>query len=174
LKTATEMNLYKYRLSDNYIRFYLKYIAPKRSQIDSKRITKINLSNLPGWESMMGLQFENLVVNNRHELYKVLKITPDDVLYDNPFFQKKTLRQKGCQVDFLIHTKFKTLFIFEIKFSKNTIKRQIIDEVKEKIDRISIPRGIAILPVLVHASNVSDAVFDEEFFHSIIDFADLL
>ena len=69
----------------------------------------------------MGLQFENLVVNNRHEIYKLLKINPEDVIYDNPFFQKKTTRQKGCQVDYLIQTKHKTLYLFEIKFLVNML-----------------------------------------------------
>ena len=96
------------------------------------------------------------------------------MIYDNPFFQKKTLRQKGCQIDFLIQTKFKILYVFEIKFSRNLIKRQVIDDVKEKIHRISIPRGIAIFPVLIHVNGVSDTIYDEDYFYSIIDFSDLL
>jgi uncharacterized protein len=174
LKTGEVMQLYLYRLSDNYIRFYLKYISPKRVQIEAKRITKMSLAHLPGWETIMGLQFENLVVNNRDELYKLLKINPDDVIYDNPFFQKKTSRQKGCQFDFLIQTKHKTLYVFEIKFSKNTIKSQVINEVKEKIKRISAPKGIAVLPVLIHVNGVSESIVEDGFFHSIIDFSELL
>lgn len=174
LKTGEIMQLYLYRLSDNYIRFYLKYISPKKAQIEAKRIKKMSLAGLPGWESIMGLQFENLVVNNRDELYKLLNIHPEDVIYDNPFFQKKTTRQKGCQVDFLIQTKHKTLYVFEIKFSKNTIKTEVIQEVKEKINRMSIPKGIAVLPVLIHVNGVSDPVIEEDYFYSIIDFSVLL
>lgn len=174
LKTGKSLDLFVYRLSDNYIRFYLKYISPKKAQIQAKQIAKITLTNLPGWESMMGLQFENLVVNNRHEIYKLLKINPEDVIYDNPFFQKKTTRQKGCQVDFLIQTKYKTLYVFEIKFSKNMLKRDVIDEVKEKISRMSIPRGIAVLPVLVHVNEVADSVLDEDYFYFVINFSDFL
>ena len=62
-----------YRLSDNYIRFYLKYINPKKIQIEAKRITKLGVASLPGWDSIMGLQFENMVINNRNELYKLLE-----------------------------------------------------------------------------------------------------
>ncbi|MES2198604.1 MAG: ATP-binding protein, partial [Chlamydiota bacterium] len=146
LKTGKTMNIDLYRLSDNYIRFYLKYIAPKRIQIEAKRISMMNLSSLAGWDTIMGLQFENMVTSNRHELYELLKINPEDVLYDNPFFQKKTTRQKGCQIDFVIQTKFKTLYVFEVKFSRSTIKLDVIDEVKEKIQRISLPRGTAVFP----------------------------
>ena len=77
-------------------------------------------------------------------------------------------------IDFLIHTKQKTLYIFEIKFSKNPIKLSVVNEVKEKISKISVPRGIALLPVLVHVNGVSEAVVDEDYFYSIIDFSELL
>ena len=40
-----------------------------------------------------------------------------DMAADNPFFQNTTTRQKGCQIDFLIQTKFKALYVFEIRFS---------------------------------------------------------
>ncbi len=174
LKTGKVMDIYLYRLSDNYIRFYVKYISPRRLQIETKRISKISLSALPGYDSIMGLQFENMVASNRHELYKLLNIDPNDIINDNPFFQKKTSRQKGCQIDFLIQTKFKTLYVCEVKFSRNRITRSVIDEVKEKISRISIPRGTAIFPILIHVNGVSDTIHDEDYFHSIIDFSNLL
>lgn len=174
LKTGKIIDLSLYRLSDNYIRFYVKYIAPKRQHIAAKRIKKLNLSYMPGWQVMMGLQFENLVVNNRHEIYGLLDIDPETIIYDGPFFQRKTTRQKGCQIDFLIHTKYKVLYLFEIKFSRNSIKQQVIAEVKEKVKRISLPLGVAVLPILVHVNGVEDGIIEEDYFHSILDFGSLL
>ncbi len=174
LKTLKTSALCVYRLSDNYLRFYLKYIAHKKSQIDSRKIKEINLSRLPGLETILGLQFENLVINNRHELYPLLNIDPASIVYDNPFFQKKTSRQKGCQIDFLIQTKFNALYVCEIKFSKNPLGIEVIDEVKEKIARMSRPRDLSILPVLIHVNGVSSAVMDNEYFYEIIDFRQLL
>jgi AAA+ ATPase superfamily predicted ATPase len=174
LKTGESLDLSFYRLSDNYIRFYLKYIAPKKRQIESNKFKEINMSNFSGLETMLGLQFENLVVNNRHELYRVLNIDPTSIIYDNPFFQRKTTRQKGCQIDFLMQTKFKTLYVCEVRFSKNTLGRSVIDEVKEKIARISLPRGINVLPVLIHVNGVSEAIIEEDYFYSTIDFGQLL
>jgi len=134
----------------------------------------MSVSSLPGWETMLGLQFENLVINNRHEIYSALNIAPETIVCDGPFFQRKTSRQKGCQIDFLIQTKFKTLYVIEIKFSRNPIKKQVIEEVKNKIERISLPRGTAVLPVLIHVNGVSDPVSDADYFHAIIDFGELL
>ncbi len=174
LSTEKALDLFHYRLSDNYLRFYLKYIEPRISQITAKRLSKINLSAMPGWETIMGLQFENLVVNNRHEIYRLLNLRAEDIVYDNPFFQNKTSRQKGCQIDFLIQTKFKIIYALEIKFSKNVLGSQVIDEVGEKINRISLPRHMTVLPVLIHVNGVSAAVTEADYFYAIIDFGEFL
>ena len=58
----------RYRLRDNYSRFYLKYIEPEKSAIDSGAFSLGSLDRLDGWDSVMGLAFENLVVNNLREL----------------------------------------------------------------------------------------------------------
>jgi hypothetical protein len=47
------------------LRFYLKYIEKRLRQIQQNQLLNITISNLPGWHSMMGMQFENLVLNNR-------------------------------------------------------------------------------------------------------------
>jgi len=96
------------------------------------------------------------------------------VIFDNPFFQRPTIRQKGCQIDFLIQTKFKTVYVLEIKFYNDTIGKQIITEVQEKIQRISLPQGTAIFPVLVHVNGVADSVMEADYFYAIIDFNQLL
>lgn len=174
LKTGKTQQLWLYRLSDNYLRFYIKYILPRREQIEAGRVVKVNLSHLPGWETIMGLQFENLVVNSRNEIYPLLNIDPESVIYDNPFFQKKTTRQLGCQIDFLIQCKHQVLYVFEIKFLRKPVGIKVVNEVKEKISRISTPKGMAILPVLVHVNGVTEQLIESNYFHSIIDFSQIL
>lgn len=53
LTSGKSMTISRYRISDNYIRFYLRYIAPRQTQIANKRIKTINLSSLPGWASII-------------------------------------------------------------------------------------------------------------------------
>lgn len=61
-----------------------------------------------------------------------MNLRVEDIVYDNPFFQNKTTRQKGCQIDFLIQTKFNTLYVVEIKFTRKQISSDVIEEVQEK------------------------------------------
>ena len=129
---------------------------------------------MPGFESIMGLQFENLIINNRFSLYHILQINPADVVYDNPFFQTKTKKQDGCQIDFLIQTKLNTLYVIEIKFSKNPVGLSVIESVKAKIKRLSLPKNRVCIPVLIHVNGVTNQLIDENYFYSIINFSDFL
>lgn len=166
--------LFKYRLRDNYLRFYLKYIESKLPEIDRNVYQLKSLSSLPGWATMMGLQFENLVLNNRQFIHQCLKLSADDIVAENPFFQHQTSRLPGCQIDYMIQTRTNVLYVCEIKFSRNELKKEIIKEVKTKLALLSIPRGMSFCPVLIHVNGVSDSVIDEGYFTEIIDFGDVL
>jgi uncharacterized protein len=170
LTTGKRKESSRYRVKDNYLRFYLKYIQPHKEQIESA-----HLQRLPhGWLSIMGLQFENLVVNNGHLVCKILGILPEDILIANPFLQKAGTRKRGCQIDYLIQTRFQYLFACEVKFSQRVIGTEIIEEVEEKLRRLKLPRGFSCRPVLIHVNGVSEEVIDSGYFARIIDFSKLL
>jgi hypothetical protein len=122
----------------------------------------------------MGLQFENIVLNNRHSVWELLNIKADEIISDNPFFQKRTLKQAGCQIDYLIQTKFQTLFACEIKFSTNKIGNSIIEELRTKLSKIHLPKGFTCLPVLIQVNEVTEEVENADYFYKIINFSDLL
>lgn len=169
IKNSKESNLCTFRLKDNYLRFYLKYIEPLRGKIENNRIV-----TPPAWDSIMGLQFENLVLHNFLSVYKLLNLDPSEVLYDNPFFQRSTKAHPGCQIDYLIQTKFNTLYLCEIKFSKEPIGLSVVKEVQQKIDRLVKPKNFSIRPILIHVNGVMDSVKEKDFFAKIIDFGQFL
>lgn len=164
----------KYRLSDNYMRFYLKYIEKQRNSIERGTFESIHLSQMSGWNSIMGLQFENLVLNNRKAILIELGVEPSSIVNDGPYFQKKTLRQSGCQIDYLIQTRLNELYIGEIKFSMSEIKSSVIEEVKLKHSRLNLPKHFSIRPFLIHVNGVSDSINESEYFSKIVDIKSLL
>ncbi len=173
LKSKSVSKLRKYRLSDNYLRFYLKYIAPNKMQI-SKGIFQNNfLSQSMNWDSIMGLQFENLVILNQNVLRNMLRIAAEDCINQGPYFQTATKRRKGCQIDFLIQTK-NTLYPCEIKFSRKPVSSLVIEEMEKKIRALDIPKHVSYRPVLIHVNGVSDEVKDLDYFDQIIDWSTLL
>jgi AAA+ ATPase superfamily predicted ATPase len=174
IKTGKESRLSKFRLSDNYLRFYLRYVEPNLPKITRDAFADIGISSLPGWDTLMGFQFENLVLNNRKLIRKLLYLRAEDLVYDNPYFQRRTATHKGCQIDYLLQTRHNLIFACEIKFSRREIKIDVIEEMKNKLNNFSLPRGFACSPVLIHANGVDDAVVDANYFTSIIDFGSLL
>jgi uncharacterized protein len=173
LKTGNDSKLSKYRLADNYLRFYLKYIEKNLEKIKRGTFALKSLSSLPEWPSIMGFQFENLVLNNRKSIHRTLGINPADIVCENPYFQRKTLRYSGCQIDYMIQTKFDTLYICEIKFLKNQIGNSIIQEIQTKINALQYAKKFSCRPVLIHVNGVDEDIIDSDYFAAIIDMSEL-
>ncbi|MCP4133610.1 MAG: AAA family ATPase [bacterium] len=164
--------LYKYRLKDNYLRFYLKYIEPVADKITLNLYKNIALESFVNWEIIMGFQFENLVLNNIDIVCNLLSININSLKSAAPYFQRKTQRQEACQVDLLIQTKY-TLYICEIKF-RNKIPGSIIKDVQKKIDTIKAVKTFSIRPVLIYSGSLDQGISDEDYFDKIICFDELL
>jgi uncharacterized protein len=160
----------RYRVRDNYLRFYLKYIQPHKEQIEAGKIRR-----LPhGWYSILGLQFENLVVNNGSAIHQILGVSSDEIVFAGPYLQTARTRRKGCQIDYLIQTRFNCLYLCEVKFKQGSIGAEVIEEVREKLHILQIPRGFSCRPILIHVNGVDESVLDNGFFASIVDFSQLL
>ena len=173
IKSGKTSKLMQWRLSDNYLRFYLKYIFPNLDKVENNRGVFI-YDSLDNFSGIMGLQFENLVLNNTKMLINALGIHESEVVFDNAYFQKTTKTSAGCQIDYMIQTKLNTLFVFEVKFSKREISASVIQEVQEKMNRIKKPKSFTCIPVLVHVNGVTEELEDSGFFYRIINFSDFL
>lgn len=173
-KTNKNSNLSLFRISDNYIRFYLKYIDPNKEKILKNAYQDLDLSLLKNWNSIMGYQFENLVLKNRSLILEALNIKPESVIQDGPYFQRRTKDIPGCQIDYLIQTNLNLLYLIEIKFSKNPISSSVIQEVKGKMTSLKIPRNFSCRPILIHVNGITDDLDDQDYFTKIIDFSDFL
>jgi len=167
----------KYRLSDNYTRFYLRYVLPHETEILSDTYLFNTLESLPGWEAILGLQFENLVVNNFRELVKPLHLEGVPVLSAVPYERRAGKGRnkgdrKGLQIDLLVQTR-KSAYVVEVK-RKKTIGESIESEVMEKVARLPHPHGISIRTALVYEGELAPVVRGNGYFDAIISAADLL
>lgn len=169
---ATRSGLY--RLSDNYLRFYLKHIKKNINKILQGNFANISIYSLPGWDTISGLQFENLLLKNNSMLLDKIGINTNDIIAENPYIQQKTSKKQKCQIDYMIQTKTKNLYICEFKFRKSRISTDVIEDVKEKISKLQIPIGFGIVPILFYVGDLSEKVIDSEFFYKIINLEDEL
>ena len=162
----------RYRISDNYTRFYLRYIRPNGKVIDRGAFRFVGVEALPGWDAIVGLQFENLVTNNISAILPRLGLERVMLKSVAPWRQTRTARRKGCQIDLLLQSE-RSVCIVEIK-RRREIGREISDEVAEKVKALDLPRDISVRTALVFDGRLSPRVEAEGFFDFIIPVSDLL
>lgn len=169
IKNGKISKLSQYRLSDNYVRFYLNYILPQKQAIESRLFDNSSMGRLPTYEGIIGLQFENLILNNRELIWNRLNLPKEDILCEGPFFQRTTQRTQGCQVDYMIQTKYNVLFICEIKYTKRPLSKDIIQEVEAKAAKVRAPKHYSKRIVLIHVHDEPEYIQGETYHWTVIN-----
>lgn len=170
--TGKRTKSFRYRVSDNYTRFYLKYIEPNLEAIRRDAYKFVSLEQLPGWESILGLQFENLVLNNLGILLQKIGLGRSLVTSAAQYRQNATKRLKGCQIDLLLQTR-KSAYAVEIK-RRRYLGEEIVQEVERKLSALKVARTISIRPVLVYDGELSKRVPADGYFSFIVSADSLL
>ena len=156
----------RYRLRDNYARFFLRYIEPNLETIREGRFALATMEQLDGWDAILGLQLENLVLNHLPEFLPKLGLGRTLVLSAAPFRKKDDAKGPGCQIDLLLQTR-KSAMVVEIKRRRN-IGRDIIREVEEKVSRLPVRRGLSVRTALVYDGRLAPAVEGDGYFDAIV------
>ena len=162
----------RYRLRDNYTKFYLKHIEPRKTVIDDGSYGFVSLESLDGWDVDMGYAFENLVVNNYQELLGPLHLGHALVESAAPFRRTKNSSGGGVQVDLMLQTR-KSVYLIEIK-RKAEIGREVEAEIEQKEARISLGKGKSFRRALVYEGHLAPIVEADGYFDAIIPFRRLL
>ncbi len=146
----------RYRLKDNYARFYLHYIEPRNHEVENGLYQFTSLENLPGWQTILGLQFENMVVGNFQLLLPKIGLNGVSLLSASPYYSAPTKGREGCQIDLLIQSR-KALYVVEMK-RKSEIGMEAVREMEHKVEQLSVPRGMSVRTVLVYDGHLAPKV----------------
>ena len=170
-ETGDEIRERRYRLSDNYVRFYLKCIRPAAKTIDAGTFRYSRLGRFEEWNAVKGFAFENLIVNHYGELLPYLHLGESHVYSAAPY-RKNGPKGKGLQIDLLIQTR-RSQCVVEIK-RKNTIGRGIVDEVAEKVRRLKHAPDSSVRAALVYDGDLAETAPADGYFDAIIPFRRLI
>jgi uncharacterized protein len=127
-KTARE-NIYK--LTDEYARFYLKFIERKRAEGAG---AWISFSAGASWKIWSGIAFEGICMKHIRQIKKALGI--EGVYTEASVWRSRpTKEEKGAQIDLLIDRQDFCINICEMKFSANAIdlSKSYADALVEKM-----------------------------------------
>ena len=159
-------------MRDNYTRFYLKYVLPRKEAIRNNLYRYVSLGTLPGWDAIMGLQFENLVLNNISRLAAFIGLQGKNVESAAPYFKSGRKNGRGVQIDYLIQLP-KAVYIVEIK-RKLKITAAVEDEVQKKLERLKLPKGRSVKLVLVYDGELDPSIEENGYFDYLVPAETLL
>ena len=171
-ETGAEIRERRFRLKDNYSRYYLKFVEPVGRMIDDESYRFTSLAMLDGWDTVMGLAFENLIVNNYAELLPHLHLGNTLITSAAPY-RKSPVRGRGdgCQIDLLLQSQG-MICVVEVK--RRDIDKSVIAEVDRKVSCITRRKGVSIRTALVFDGAIAPTVEANGYFDAIVDAASLL
>lgn len=169
--TGKDMREVRYRLKDNYTRFYLKYVQSRREAVKAGVFRYLSLSSLSGWDVIMGLQFENLVLNNFRMLAPLIGLTGKIIDSVAPYYRRGRKKGEGVQIDMLVQLP-KSLYVIEVKRMER-IPASVEDEVQRKIERMTVPKGKSVKAVLVYDGELDPRLEEDGYFDYLVS-ADML
>ncbi len=157
--------LKKYKLTDEYLRFYFKYVKPNFKIILTN--TDRNLFNqmvLPNWDSWLGYAFENFCIKNAIYLAKLMGFS-DQVKHFGPLFHREG---QGFQIDLIYDRLDKVITVCEIKYHSQPIGVSVVREVEKKCELVQVPRGYTLERVLISRYGADEALIELGYFNHII------
>ena len=164
--TGRSSRIARYRLRDNYLRFYLHHIEPVAREIRQGNFKFSSLSELKGWDAIKGLQFENLVAANYRVLLPILGIDGANLKSVAPFRRDSGDGTRGVQIDLLIQTE-NCVYVIEVK-RREHIGVEVADEVGEKVRKLALPTGISVRTALVYDGEIASTLRTERKFDFLI------
>lgn len=168
--TREKTNIIKYKLFDEYIIFYFKYIKPLQKTVKSRpNSTVFTLQVKPKWQPWLGIAFENFCMKYNYIISKILEID-SSVIDVGPYFQKE---DQGFQIDLLFKRADKTWTMCECKYQEKPVGPEVIIEVERKAKLFKLDQGYSLEKVLIAPNGANKVLKDSDYFSKIITLEDL-
>ena len=169
-------NLFRFRLSDEFMRFYYYFVHPNRNliqeNIKSKDIYDIIIPQRL-YYSWKGRTFERIVQKHAQEIAERIGLGVVVKSFGSYFLRK----EQSPQIDLVYLRTDKTLTVCEIKYSEKPI--QLSEPLRTQIRnqgeflKSRFP-GQRIEHYLITNAGVTESIIRSDLFHRIINFFDLI
>ncbi|OHE78762.1 MAG: hypothetical protein A3F67_05745 [Verrucomicrobia bacterium RIFCSPHIGHO2_12_FULL_41_10] len=168
-------NLVRYCISDNYLRFYFKFIHPLLDRIEHGDYHRIPLHalNKESYQKWLGLSFERFC--RQHSQTIAIIIGFSAVRYKcGAFFNRATIKDEaGYQIDLIFDRADHVLTICEIKYTQSKTDVDVIDEFEKKLSLLPRLEQKTIEKILISASGATDSLLARAYFDRVITLEDL-
>lgn len=167
----TKTSVVKYKIFDEYLIFYFRFIQPHRKEIEGDIKNNVFLKKVkPTWSPWLGIAFENFCLKYNTVICEALGVR-DLVVEVGPYFERKS--PEGFQIDLLIKRTDHTWTLCECKYYDKLVGVEAIKEFQKKMSLVDIPRGISVEKVLITVNGADSSVRKLEYFDRILSIEDL-
>lgn len=170
-ETGKPAKIEYFRIRDNYTRFYLHHLEPRREAIRSGSFAFSSLESLAGWQTILGLQFENLAVGHYQEFLPKLQERDRLILSAAPY-RKRGTSEEGLQIDLLLQMKG-AVYVVEVK-RKERVGLEVEREVADKVRKLAVKGRKSIRKALVYDGEIDPALPENGYFDALIPFASIM
>ncbi len=161
----TSGKLIKYKLTDEYLRFYFKFIEPHSKLISNNQNRNLFTQIIkPSWNSWQGFAFENFCMKNAFYLAELMGFA-DHVLQWGPYFQQG---DDQFQIDLIYLRNDNVITVCEIKYHSQPIGVGIINEMERKCKLLTIPKGYTLEKALISRFGPDTSLKELNYFHHSI------
>lgn len=168
--------LARYCISDAYLQFFYKFIAPKLQEIKQGKYQEhaTKALNFQEYQQWLGYAFERYCLNNAHHIAKILGFS--GIQYTAGCYYNRTTNKEnpGFQIDLLFDRKDHVITVCEIKYTQNQIGTAVIEAFEKKLIALKNDKKKTLHKVLISASGAETALINRHYFDEIITLDQLL
>lgn len=167
----------RYRIADNYLNYYYKFIAPKLTQIERGDYIDdpSRALNVRDFEQFLGYGFERFMLAESKRIAKHLGFAGVEYKVA-PHYKRIKNREKegaGLQLDLVFERADRVLTICEIKHKSKPTTINEADDIRAKFATLDYKPDYARQMVLVSTSGATKEVREAGIFDKIISLDDL-
>lgn len=167
--------LARYAISDAYLQFYFKFIAPIKQRIanDDFSHNPLLALKMDGYQKWMGFAFERWC--RRHHAFFAKILGFEAVQYKAGAFYNRDTQQKdsGYQFDLVFDRDDKVVTLCEIKYLSSPVDASVIAEFEKKLSLFPSMPARSIHKVLITTEGATLALLGRHYFDRIITLSDI-
>lgn len=165
-----EKGLY-YKIQDEFILFYLKWVQPYKNTIKKQKTADefwLSKINTPAWHAWAGISFEAVCYKHLSEIRKSLHIPNGSEIGSWKYAAKRhEMEDKGIQVDLLFDRPDGVITLCEIKYNRQpmTIEKSYAQTLKDREQIFQKITGTSkdIFTALITAGGVTPNLYSQKY-----------
>lgn len=165
----------RYKLWDEYLRFYFRFIMPNKERINTNDDNEWLFDKLitPYWGAYCGYSFELFCEKNIKAIISILGIKEVFKGF-GAYWQTKTARREGLQIDMVIERADNVTHLVECKWSQGKVGKSAIEELARKKRLYPNPHNHTLKITLIVAAGVTKEVAGSSLVDNVITLKDIL